>query len=204
MTHLDRSLGIADRSARGPRVAVLQGHYEVTSNPETVLSTVLGSCVAACLWDESAGVGGMNHFLLPHARAGESTDILRYGVHAMELLVNALLNAGARRSALEAKLFGGAQITEGFSDAGRLNAEFATDFLEREGIAFRGGSLGGRAARRVEFWAVSGRARQRTVLEAEVIFDVERRGQPHLPVDAGDLELFSAPQRRTSSPAGSR
>lgn len=189
---------MVDRPHRGPRVAVLQGHYEVTTNPETVLSTVLGSCVAACMWDASARVGGMNHFLLPHARSEGRSDVQRYGVHAMELLVNALLNAGARRSALEAKLFGGAQISEGFGDVGRSNAEFATEFLAREGIVFRGGSLGGRAARRVEFWAVSGRARQRTVLDAETIFDVERRDQPRLPVDAGDLELFGAPQRRTS------
>ena len=109
----------------------------------------------------------------------------------MELLVNALLNAGARRSALEAKLFGGAQISEGFSDVGRSNAEFATDFLAREGIAFRGGSLGGHSARRVEFWAVTGRARQRTVLDAEGLFDIERRGQPRLPIEAGDVQLFS-------------
>ena len=194
MTHLDRSMGVADRSIRGPRVAVLQGHYEVTSNPDTVLSTVLGSCVAACLWDASAGVGGMNHFLLPHGRVGERTDILRYGVHAMELLVNALLNAGARRSALEAKLFGGAHVTGGFGVAGRLNAEFATNFLEREGIPYRGGSLGGHAARRVEFWAVSGRARQRMVDDADVLFDIERRGQPRLPVEGGDVELFAAPR----------
>ncbi|MEO6377590.1 MAG: chemotaxis protein CheD [Caulobacteraceae bacterium] len=190
MTHLARSVDMVERSVRGPRIAVLQGHYEVTGNPETVLSTVLGSCVAACLWDASARVGGMNHFLLPNARAGERSDTLRYGVHAMELLVNALLNAGARRSALEAKLFGGAQITEGFSDAGRLNAEFATDFLDREGIVFRGGSLGGRVARRVEFWAVSGRARQRAVVDGDGVFDGERRGQPRLPVEAGDVQLF--------------
>ena len=190
MTQLAPALDMGERAYRGPRVAVLQGHYEVTSNPDTVLSTVLGSCVAACLWDPSAGVGGMNHFLLPNARAGERTDILRYGVHAMELLVNALLNAGARRSALEAKLFGGAQITEGFSVAGRLNAEFATSFLEREGIVYRGGSLGGHSARRVEFWAVTGRARQRTVHDTEGLFEIERRGQPRLPLEAGDVQLF--------------
>ena len=157
-----------------------------------MLTTVLGSCVAACLWDASAGVGGMNHFLLPHGRVGERTDILRYGVHAMELLVNALLNAGARRSALEAKLFGGAHLTGGFSVAGRLNAEFATDFLDREGIAYRGGSMGGYAARRVEFWAVTGRARQRLVDDTDGLFDLERRGSPHLPTGAGDVELFGA------------
>jgi chemotaxis protein CheD len=184
-----------ERPLRGPRVAVLQGHYEVTSNPDTVLTTVLGSCVAACMWDASARVGGMNHFLLPHARNEGRSDVQRYGVHAMELLVNALLNAGARRSALEAKLFGGAQISEGFGDVGRSNAEFATDFLAREGIVFRGGSLGGRAARRVEFWAVSGRARQRAVVDGDGVFDVERRGQPRLPIEAGDVQLFGTTNR---------
>ena len=184
------SAGYATSSPREERLAVLQGCYEVTDAPDTVLSAVLGSCVSACLWDEGAGLGGMNHFLLVQPQGADRGQELRYGVHAMELLINALVRAGARRSALQAKLFGGASMTEAFADVGRLNAEFATDFLKREGIVFRGGSLGGTAARRVEFWAATGRARQRAIQSAEDIFMVERRRKALLPAGAGEVQLF--------------
>lgn len=140
-------------------ITVVQGDYAVSSDPATVLSTVLGSCVAVCLFDRGAGVGGMNHFLL--AETGSATgDDLRYGVNAMELLVNELLRAGAERNKLSAKLFGGARMTEHASDIGQSNARFARDFLAREGIACLSQSLGGVLARRVQFTPTTGAARQ--------------------------------------------
>ena len=154
------------------------------------MTTVLGSCVAACLWDPAAGVGGMNHFLLPEPSPGHAGEALRYGVHAMELLVNALFRAGAIRSRLQARLFGGAQLTEGAHDVGRRNAAFAVDFLHRERIPYLGGSLGGTQARRLEFWPVSGRARQRLLVENVSIFDLERRTGFQAPPSAGAVQLF--------------
>ena len=77
------------------KVHVIQGQYHVSSEADLVLTTILGSCVAACVRDPVAGVGGMNHFLLPGEDGGE---VLRYGVQSMELLVNALLSSGARRA----------------------------------------------------------------------------------------------------------
>ncbi|PSJ50132.1 chemotaxis protein CheD [Mesorhizobium soli] len=138
----------------------MRGEFYVVDRSEVVLTTLLGSCVAACLRDPQARVGGMNHFLLPGTLGAARQDAERYGVHLMELLVNGLLARGAQRQRLEAKLFGGARTLEGLSDIGALNAEFAKGFLRHEGIAVVGGDLGGERGRRIEYWPVSGRARQ--------------------------------------------
>ncbi len=159
----------AERAAGAERrVHIIQGEYQVSDDPNAMLTTLLGSCVAACLRDPIAGVGGMNHFLLPGrdlrppcAPPGSQRDEAeRYGVHLMELLVNGLLRSGARRERLEAKLFGGARTMEGLSDIGASNGAFAERFLRHEGIRRVGGSLGGDQGRRIQFWPVSGRARQ--------------------------------------------
>ncbi len=87
-------------------ITVVQGDYAVSSDPKAVMSTVLGSCVAMCLFDSVNKVGGMNHFLLATSSQAESDD-LKYGVNAIELLINRLLQSGAERGNLQAKLFGG-------------------------------------------------------------------------------------------------
>jgi chemotaxis protein CheD len=169
---------------------VLQGQYAVSDDPEVMLTTVLGSCVAACIRDPDAAVGGMNHFLLPDSEGSGAARALSYGVHAMELLVNALLRAGARRSALEAKLFGGGHLTDRLSPVGKTNADFAESYLRREGLAFRGGSLGGAYARKLQYWPVSGRARQRLLSRSfEDLLEIERSA-PQPPTHAGSVELF--------------
>ena len=175
------------------RIHIVQGEHHVSDNPEVVLTTILGSCVAACIRDPAAGVGGMNHFLLPgsHSPAVDRAA-QRYGVHAMELLVNALLASGARRERLEAKLFGGARLIDGLTDIGSQNAEFALRFLAAEGIAHVGGSLRGEHGRKIQFWPVSGRARQ-SLMERESanVFDAEKRIRPAAaPAEAGAVELF--------------
>ncbi len=130
----------ADIAAR--RVNIIQGEYKVVTDPNVVLTTILGSCVAACLRDPVAGVGGMNHFLLPgNAQSMTSGgDATRYGVHLMELLINGLLKKGARRDRLEAKIFGGAKTIATFSNVGEQNAAFAMQFLRDEGIRVVGSS----------------------------------------------------------------
>jgi chemotaxis protein CheD len=102
----------------------------------------------------------MNHFLLAD---GDGEEAMRYGAYAMEVLINDLLKLGASRERLQAKLFGGAKIMERLNDIGAENVLFAQRFLATEGIPVVGESLGGRRARRVEFWPVGGRARQREV-----------------------------------------
>lgn len=185
--------GMKSAVTGGLRVHVVQGEQFVTDDPEAVLTTLLGSCVAACMRDPVAGVGGMNHFLLPGGRSKSvDTEAQRHGVHAMELLVNALLSRGARRDRLEAKLFGGARLIDGLTDVGRQNAEFAEQFLTNEGIRHVGGSLLGEHGRKVQFWPVLGRARQ-SLMERETkqLFDAERRTRPVKPVEsAGDVDLF--------------
>ena len=175
------------------REHVVQGHFAVTGDRAMVLTTLLGSCVAACMYDPVAGVGGMNHFLLP-GDDGEGAEGLRYGVQSMELLVNGLLQRGAQRHRLEAKLFGGAAVVEGFSDIGAQNAAFAERFLQDEGIAHRGGSLGGKLARRIQFWPASGRARQLFLAPSEAVLSTEKAIKatkaPPPPADDGDMELF--------------
>lgn len=177
-------------SPDGKRVHVVQGEQYVTEDPEVVLTTLLGSCVAACMRDPVAGVGGMNHFLLPGGRTDSGAQ--RHGVHAMELLVNALLQRGARRERLEAKLFGGARLIDGLTDVGRQNADFAQRFLADEGIRHVGGSLLGEYGRKIQFWPVSGRARQSMMeRESASVFDIERRIRPVAPVESdGSVELF--------------
>jgi len=184
--HVARYEGIAKRPLH-----VVQGEHLVTDDPDAVLTTILGSCVAACMRDPVAGVGGMNHFLLPGGpKASESdADSMRYGVHAMELLVNALLARGARRDRLECKLFGGGRLLKGLTDVGAMNAKFAEDFLAREKLAHVGGSLRGDSGRRIQYWPVSGRARQ-VFLDNREAFDAETKLKPLPEPQAGGVELF--------------
>ncbi len=176
------------------KINIVQGEQHVDNDANVVLTTILGSCIAACIWDGLAGVGGMNHFLLPgdgkHRQAGG--DAMRYGVHAMELLVNALLQRGAMKSRMRAKLFGGARMIKGLTDIGELNASFAERFLAAEGIALAGGSLRGEQGRRIQFWPVSGRARQVLMPnETEAILNLEQtRPSPKPITETGALELF--------------
>jgi chemotaxis protein CheD len=172
------------------RIHLIQGEYRVVSDPGVVLATVLGSCVAACLRDPQAGVGGMNHFLLPGDSGGASNgDAERYGVHLMKLLVNGLLNVGARRERLEGKLFGGARMVEGLSDIGAKNAAFAKKFLLNEGIKLVADDLGGARGRRIEYYPVSGRARQ-ILLERPVKNEVSSARATSVRCQGGDFELF--------------
>lgn len=168
------------------KVHIVQGEYFVSDDPSVVLVTLLGSCVAACIRDPLAGVGGMNHFLLPGSEDGASAASDRYGVYLMELLINGLLQRGARKNRLEAKLFGGARTMENLSDIGRKNAAFAEHFLKTEEISYVGGSCGGDNGRRVQFWPVSGRARQALIASKSIPV-----AAPPAPVQAdGDVELF--------------
>jgi chemotaxis protein CheD len=177
------------------RINIVQGEQHVDNDPNIVLTTILGSCVAACLWDPRAAIGGMNHFLLPGDRGrarGEDGLAIRYGVHAMELLVNGLLGMGAQRNRLQAKLFGGARMIRGLTDVGEMNAAFAEHFLAKEKIAVVGGSLRGEQGRRIQFWPVSGRARQVLIgQEKSAVFQAERRYHPAPPAAGlGAVELF--------------
>ncbi|HYD88811.1 MAG TPA: chemotaxis protein CheD [Vitreimonas sp.] len=171
-------------------VHVVQGEQAIVGEDGIVLSTILGSCVATCLHDPIARVGGMNHFLLPGDTSANAADDMKYGVNAMELLINGLLQRGASRARLEAKLFGGAHVVGGLSDIGAQNGAFARRFLQTEGIQIVGASLGGDRARRVRYWPCSGRASQLLLDKADV-FTAERKSPPKPAApEAGAVELF--------------
>ena len=148
---------------RSTRRYIAQGEYAVSSDPEAVISTILGSCVAVCLWDAGRGVGGMNHILLPDLGDGSRLGILRFGAAAMEVLINDMSKAGADRARMRAKIFGDASMLGTASDIGACNVAFARDFLVREGIPCDASSTGGRNARQIRFWPHCGRAMQRIV-----------------------------------------
>jgi chemotaxis protein CheD len=129
----------------------------VSAHPDTMLITVLGSCVSACIYDPVAGVGGMNHFILPINGSAEPVwRQQRYGDGAMRTLVDRLYKRGAKHGRLAAKLYGGRLRKGDGNDVGYLNAEFARGFLMDEGIDVLDFSLGGDAARWVTFHPASG------------------------------------------------
>jgi chemotaxis protein CheD len=123
-----------DAFFKSDAVKVLPGEYFV-DDEDVLIMTTLGSCIAACIWDRVARVGGMNHFMLPDAGAGVS-DGGRYGSFAMELLINELLKRGANRMTLEAKVFGGAAVISGMNslNVGERNTKFVMDYLATERI----------------------------------------------------------------------
>jgi len=167
-------------------VTVIQGEFQVSNDPLVVLSTILGSCVSVCIFDETAHVGGMNHFLLP-GDSDASVENVKYGTFAMETLINRLIKDGADRFRLKAKLFGGGRMTQNMSDIGRSNVEFGQRFLVDEGIPCISESIGGTQARRVQFVPTTGAARQRFVPKGEVKDDIPR---PKLVPAANDITLF--------------
>jgi len=177
------------------RVNIVQGEHYVDNDPNMMLTTILGSCIAACIWDGVAGVGGMNHFLLPGDGVGSQHrqpggEAQRFGVHLMELLINDLLRRGATKNRMRAKLFGGARMLKGLTDIGEMNATFAEKFLREENITLVGGSLRGDQGRRIQFWPVSGRARQVLLAkETDTILHREKAYQPPR-VNSGAVELF--------------
>ncbi|CAH0356122.1 chemotaxis protein CheD [soil metagenome] len=171
------------------RVSIIQGENHVSGEPEVVISTLLGSCVSVCLQDPQARIGGMNHFLLGEPGKDHQVDrqgMQRYGVHAMELLINELMRKGANRSRLRAQLYGGANIIAGLGSIGSGNAAFARRFMETESIPIGHCDLGGTQARRVEFVPYEGKARSRLLTEPPKIV----RAPVVLPTGGGDLDLF--------------
>ena len=169
------------------RVTVAQGETRVSDEVDVVLTTVLGSCVAACFYDPVARVGGINHYLLAQGSASDAASMQRYGVYAMEVLINAMLAMGASRHRLRARIFGGAAMRAGFRDIGGTNIAFARTFLRQERIPLVGEDVAGTGARRVEFRPALGLARCRTVTDAAPPV-VIRTVAP--PASTGDVEFF--------------
>ena len=182
-----------DSALQTDAIKLLPADYVATGEP-VALVTLLGSCVAACLYDPALKVGGMNHFMLP---GEDSNDICgRYGAHAMELLINDLLKRGARRQRLLAKVFGGGNVLSGFhvDPIGTRNARFVLEYLAAERIPVMAQDLGDIHPRKVCFFAQTGRTlvkRLPATRESEIA-RVERDyyGSINRAPVSGGVELF--------------
>jgi len=163
---------------------ILPGEYYVTRSDE-VISTVLGSCISACIRDPALGVGGMNHFMLPEERAssngnrwleGETNLATRYGSYAMESLINSLMKLGARRERFEIKLFGAGRMLASTMDVGARNISFVRAYLKTESLHAVAEDLGDVYPRRIAYFAATGKVRVRRLkpLEATAIAERER------------------------------
>ena len=161
-------------------VTIHPGEYYATVD-DTIISTVLGSCIAVGFFDERARMGGLNHFMLPGDSAG--IDLLRspnakYGMYAMELLINDLMGLGARKSALKAKVFGGGSVLHFSSGAGSRipgnNIDFAFEYLRGEGIPVVASDVGGREPRKIFFYARTGKVLLKRI-SASVVADLAER-----------------------------
>ena len=145
-----------DSTLQTEAIRLLPADYVATGQP-VALVTLLGSCVAACLYDSTLAIGGMNHFMLPGD--GNDSSCARYGMNAMELLINDLLKRGAARNRLEAKVFGGGNVLKGFTSnpVGTRNAEFVRQYLDAERIPVVAEDLRGIHPRKVWFFPRTGR-----------------------------------------------
>jgi len=158
-----------DRRFDRDAIKILPGEYHVATE-DVVLVTVLGSCVSACIRDRRLGIGGMNHFMLPDNASdaqGPVGESARYGAYAMETLVNEMLKLGARRDALEVKVFGAGNVMPGLAQAnvGERNAAFVIEFVRAESLLLAARDLLGPYPRKVYYFPGSGRVLVKTLKE---------------------------------------
>ena len=189
-----------DKHRRMVVAKILPGEFYVTKENELV-TTVLGSCISACIWDDIMGIGGMNHFMLPcqnkHSPdAGIDTSYAyRYGDWAMEYLINEILKNGGSRSNLRVKIFGGGKILNAMTDIGNGNIQFAKEFLSKEQLSIVAEDIGGPWPRKVFFHPNSGKAQVKKLksLHNDTIERREKEYMQNIEVEeksSGDIELF--------------
>jgi chemotaxis protein CheD len=190
-----------DRQQKVPAAKILPGEFYVSSQGE-MISTVLGSCISACIRDTKIGVGGMNHFMLPESADGKgsweqnsvSGASSRYGNWAMEFLINAILKLGGRKENMEVKLFGGGQVLANMTDIGKRNIEFALSYLDQEHLHVIAKNVGGPYPRKVLYFPDTGAVKMRK-LKSHHNDTIERRERAYINTivskpAGGDIELF--------------
>jgi chemotaxis protein CheD len=178
-------------------VKVFPGEFHVTDRPDEVLVTVLGSCVSACIRDPYAGIGGMNHFMLPHHDSGSWGGDLRsarFGNFAMEKLINELIKAGCTRERMEIKVFGGGNVTSASTAVGSDNAKFVLTYLDAEGLRCAAQDLGGTLPRRIHYHPANGKVVRRLLGTSER-YAVDREENEYKnrllgQRTSGDVQLF--------------
>lgn len=187
-----------DRTFDCDAAKILPGEYFFT-HKDMMIVTVLGSCVSACIRDRVSGIGGMNHFMLPDGGGDDGSPVslsARYGNYAMEILINDVLKAGARRDNLEAKVFGGGNVLRGFTaiNVGERNAEFVRRYLKEESIRVTAEDLNDVWPRKVYFFPRTGKVLVKKLkqLHNNTLADRERAYASKLvtkPV-SGAIDLF--------------
>jgi chemotaxis protein CheD len=189
-----------DREFQMDAVKILPGQYYASR--EGAITTVLGSCVSTCLWDPVERIGGMNHFMLPGEAASPGSPwaaSARFGVYAMEVVINEMVRLGADRRRLVAKVFGGAQLLAGFNrlDVGAKNSEFVLEFLRVEGIRVLAQDLLDVCPRKVHFFVETGKVQVKR-LSVTPSENVQKREREYLkrldPRGGGEVEIFSPPR----------
>jgi chemotaxis protein CheD len=187
-----------DRTFDRDAAKILPGEYYFTGK-DMLIVTVLGSCVAACIRDRITGVGGMNHFMLPDGGGDADSPVsasMRYGTYAMEILINDLLKAGARRENLEAKVFGGGNVLRGFIaiNVGERNAVFVRDYLKAENIRITAEDLNDIHPRKVYFFPRTGKVLVKKLkqMNNNTLVNREQDYATRLQTSkvSGDVELF--------------
>jgi chemotaxis protein CheD len=187
-----------DRTFDRDAAKILPGEYYFTGK-DMLIVTVLGSCVAACIRDRVSGVGGMNHFMLPDGGGDADSPVsasMRYGTYAMEILINDLLKAGARRENLEAKVFGGGNVLRGFIaiNVGERNALFVRDYLKAENIRITAEDLNDIHPRKVYFFPRTGKVLVKKLkqMNNNTLVNREQDYASRLQTSkvSGDVELF--------------
>ncbi|OON62259.1 chemotaxis protein CheD [Massilia sp. KIM] len=185
-----------DRTFDVEAAKILPGEYYYTGK-NMLIVTVLGSCVSACIRDRMSGLGGMNHFMLPDGGdSGPVSASMRYGTFAMEVLINDLLKAGARREHLEAKVFGGGAVLRGFSamNVGERNAAFVQQFLKTERIPVLAEDLNDIYPRKVYFFPKTGKVLVKKLMQTQndTLAKRELDYAKRLKVEpvGGDIDLF--------------
>jgi chemotaxis protein CheD len=179
-----------DTHFKNDAVKILPGEYFV-DDQDILIMTTLGSCIAVCMWDRNARVGGMNHFMLPEGSGASG----RYGSFAMELLINELLKRGASRLTLEAKVFGGGQVVSGMNtlNVGERNTQFVLDYLKTERIPVVSQDVLDIYARKVCFLPHSGKAMVKRLASTntEALATQERAASQKAVVSSGgSVDLF--------------
>lgn len=168
-----------DHQLKRDVVKIMPGEFHVASGSRIALATVLGSCVSAVIWDPVTRIGGMNHFMLSSGHyEGAHRESARFGLFAMDTLIEHVVLAGALRHSLEARVFGGARVLKGkmASDIGAGNAQFALDYLAEVEIPVVGQNLGDICPRKLYFFPDSGQVLMRK-LKTEENIEVVREEQ---------------------------
>lgn len=188
-----------DRDFQIEAVKILPGQYYAATG-DAAITTVLGSCVSSCLWDPVKRIGGMNHFMLP----GDSEPAVspvkasaRFGVYAMELLINEMIHIGADRRRLVAKVFGGGRVLQGFGslDVGAKNCQFVLEFLATECIPVVAHDLLDVYARKLHFFPQTGKVQLKKlhILPNDTVQQREREYMSKLDQTrgGGEVEIFA-------------